>query len=96
MIYNKIRQWAGKVGILDEGDIKTQSLKLQEEVGELAKAILYSSKGDISDAIGDAVIVLTSIAYFNDTTIEECIESAYNNIKDRKGAIKNGDFQKYS
>jgi len=92
--FEKIRNWAEEKGIYKNGDIKTQYVKLQEEAGELAKAIINSDKEEITDAIGDCVVVLTSIAYFNNITIEECINSAYSIIAKRKGKMENGSFIK--
>lgn len=60
--FNKIRLWAHNHGIYQFGDHKTQLIKLQEEVGELAKAVLTDNRNEIVDAIGDCVIVLTSLA----------------------------------
>jgi len=57
----------------------------------------YGLKPDeikVKDAIGDIVVVLTNLATLNNFTIEECIESAYNEIKNRKGKIVNGSFKK--
>lgn len=92
--FKLIRDWAYNKGILSNGDSKTQTLKLQEEVGELASAILKQERENIKDAIGDIVVVLTSIAYFNGYRIEECINSAYKQIKNRTGVINNGNFVK--
>ena len=92
--FNKIRRWAKQKNILDQGDIKTQYIKLQEESGELAEAILTNNKEEIKDAIGDMVVVLTSLSYFGGFKIEDAIESAYNEIKNRKGKIINNTFVK--
>lgn len=89
-----IREWAHEKGIYEKGDIKTQYVKLQEEAGELAKAIIKNDAIEINDAIGDIVIVLTSIAYFNNITIEECINEAYGIVSKRKGQMLNGSFVK--
>ena len=51
--FNKIREWAKLKNILDKGNIKTQYIKLQEESGELAEAILTNNKEEIKDAVGD-------------------------------------------
>ena len=37
--FELIRQWADERGLYDEGDVKTQALKLVEEVGETCRAI---------------------------------------------------------
>jgi len=92
--FEPIRIWATEKGILTKGDIKTQYVKFQEEAGELAKAIINNDDAEIIDAIGDCIVVLTSIARFNGTDIEECINSAYNVIAKRKGEMINGSFIK--
>jgi NTP pyrophosphatase (non-canonical NTP hydrolase) len=93
-IFNLIRQWAKDRGIYEKGDDKTQYVKLQEESGELAKALLEDNQYEVKDAIGDMVVVLTNLAKLRGLTIEECIESAYNEIKDRKGKMINNTFKK--
>jgi NTP pyrophosphatase (non-canonical NTP hydrolase) len=93
-VYNSIRQWANERGIYEKGDSKTQYIKLQEEAGELARAILKDNKVDLVDAIGDCVVVLTNLAAINGLKIEDCIQSAYTEIKNRKGKMQNGTFVK--
>lgn len=90
--FDPIRQWAKEKGILDKGDVKTQTLKLQEEVGELAKAVIENKPADLWDAIGDAVVVLTSLAHLSGSTIEECINDSYREIANRTGIMNNGTF----
>ena len=92
--FEPIREWADKKGIYEKGDPKTQYLKLMEEAGELSQAILNKNKFEIEDAIGDMVVVLTNLAQLCNLSIETCIESAYIEIKDRKGKMKNGTFVK--
>jgi NTP pyrophosphatase (non-canonical NTP hydrolase) len=92
--FQPIRDWAKEKGIYEKGDIKTQYIKFQEEAGELAKAMINHDNDEIIDAIGDCVVVLTSIAYFNNISIEECINSAYQVISKRKGEMINGTFVK--
>jgi NTP pyrophosphatase (non-canonical NTP hydrolase) len=92
--FELIRQWAQEKGIYEKGDPKTQTLKLVEESGELAKAILNDDQDEIIDAIGDCVVVLTSIAHMRGVTIEHCINEAYNVISKRKGKMINGTFVK--
>ena len=92
--FDLIREWASKRGLYKKGDPKTQALKLVEEVGETCRAILKDNHNDIEDGIGDCVVVLTNLAHLCNTNIEHCIESAYNEIKDRKGKMDNGTFKK--
>jgi len=93
-IFDNIRQWAFERGLYDKGDPKTQTLKLMEEAGEICRAVLKKDKPEIIDGIGDCVVVLTNLAHLCDTTIEDCIEAAYNEIKDRTGKMNNGTFKK--
>jgi NTP pyrophosphatase (non-canonical NTP hydrolase) len=94
--FDLIRNWAAVRGIYDEGNSHTQYVKLQEEAGELAKALLNKDKDEIKDAIGDITVVLTNLAYLEGLTIEECIDSAYDEIALRKGKMINGTFVKES
>jgi NTP pyrophosphatase (non-canonical NTP hydrolase) len=94
--FNKIRQWADERGLYDHGDVKTQYIKLQEEAGELAKALLKNDKAEIIDGIGDIVVVLTNLAHLNGVDIETCIDEAYKEISNRKGKMINGTFVKTS
>jgi len=93
-IFDKIRNWADVRGIYDEGNTIIQYVKLQEEAGELAKALLNSDHDEVVDAIGDMVVVLTNLAHMEGLEIETCIASAYNEIKNRKGEMINGTFVK--
>ena len=93
-VYDLIRVWAKEKGIYDKGDSKTQYVKLMEEAGELAKALLKDDKPEIIDAIGDMVVVLTNLAKLENLLIEDCVVSAYDVIKNRKGKMIGGTFVK--
>lgn len=92
--FQPIRNWAQDKGIYDKGDLKTQTIKFYEEAGELAKAVLNDDTEEILDAIGDSIVVLTSVAHFAGLTVEECINEAYKVIAKRKGSMQNGTFVK--
>ena len=92
--FDLIRSWAEDRGIYDKGNSHTQYVKLMEEAGELAEALLKNDRYEIKDAIGDMVVVLTNLAVLEGMQIENCIESAYNEIANRKGEMKNGTFVK--
>ena len=92
--FDLIREWANNRGLYDGGDPKTQALKLVEEVGETCRAILKEDANEMIDGIGDCVVVLTNLAELIGTPIEECIDRAYDEIKDRKGKMDNGTFKK--
>ena len=92
--FQKIRDWAGERGLYTKGDTKTQFCKLMEEAGELGRAILKNDNAEFVDAIGDMIVVLTNLAHLGGTTIEECIDSAYEVISKRTGKMVNGTFVK--
>ena len=92
--FQPIRDWAAERGLYDKGNTKIQALKLMEEVGELAKAIIEDKPFDITDALGDCVIVLVNLAQLRGVHLEDCINMVYKEIKDRKGKMKGGTFIK--
>jgi NTP pyrophosphatase (non-canonical NTP hydrolase) len=93
-LYDLIRAWATEKGIYKTGDSRTQYVKLMEEAGELAQALLKNDETEVIDAIGDMVVVLTNLAKLRGHNIEDCIASAYSVIKDRQGKMINGTFVK--
>jgi NTP pyrophosphatase (non-canonical NTP hydrolase) len=93
-VYDLIRKWADERGIYKSGDSKTQYVKLMEESGELARAILKNNKPELIDAIGDMMVVLTNLAALEGLKVEDCVVSAYDVIKSRKGSMVNGSFVK--
>lgn len=96
--FDKIRGWAQEKGLYGctLSSIDTQTLKLGEECGELFHAVLKDKPLEVKDAIGDIIVVLTSLAELNGNSIEECIQYAWTQIKDRKGDTNSrGDFIKH-
>ena len=92
--FDLIRNWAATRGIYDEGNTHTQYVKLMEEAGELAEALLKKDDHEIWDAIGDMVVVLTNLAHQTGMDIEQCIDNAYGEISQRTGKMVNGTFVK--
>jgi NTP pyrophosphatase (non-canonical NTP hydrolase) len=92
--FQPIRDWAYERELIQKGDNKTQVVKLMEEVGELSVAILKKNHLDLADAIGDCVVVLTNLAELNGMSIESCINSAFQQIVNRKGKMQDGTFVK--
>ena len=135
---NLILGWAKDKNITTEECIPMQKLKLIEEVGEIANAIVKNKKEEQVDGIGDAFVVLTILAKQNgeefeavdiysnfedteladllamiiyseynvdfgvflelcvklDLDIVNCVSSAWDEIKDRKGRTEGGVFLK--
>jgi NTP pyrophosphatase (non-canonical NTP hydrolase) len=100
--FEPIREWAEQKGIYTSGDVKTQTVKLFEEAGELCKSIMKNDREEFIDALGDMTVVLVSIAKLGNKmfpneetiTLEECINSAYKVIAKRTGRMENGTFIK--
>lgn len=92
--FDDIRNWAQQRNLIAGSDTKSQMLKLAEEMGELAAAIARGKDDEADDAIGDMVVVLTILAAQGDVLIEDCIEKAWQEIKDRKGRMVDGVFRK--
>ena len=92
--FEPIRDWAKERGIYEKGTVRGQFEKLLEEVNELNQSIIEKDKKELIDAVGDCVVVLTNLSELAGVKIEDCINSAYNEIKNRKGKMINGTFEK--
>ncbi|HAP5292317.1 TPA: hypothetical protein IUZ40_002930 [Enterococcus faecalis] len=90
-----VEEWAREKN-LDIAESEKQMLKVVEEVGEVAAALARNNKNDLRDGIGDVVVTLVILAIQNDMDLYECLNQAYNEIKDRKGKNVNGVFVKES
>lgn len=92
-LINKVKEWAVDKK-LDNTEPKIQYIKLVEEVGELGSALLKDNTNKIIDGIGDTLVVLIIICLQLNLDLNECLDFAYNEIKDRKGKTKRGVFIK--
>ena len=87
-----ISQWHQDRNLIDGSTDKDQYMKLIQEAGELSDNICKGK--DISDDIGDMIVVLINIANRNGLTLRMCMQQAYDDIKDRKGRMIDGVFVK--
>jgi NTP pyrophosphatase (non-canonical NTP hydrolase) len=87
-----VEQWHLDRNLIEGATDKDQVLKLIQEVGELSDNVCKGQ--DIRDDIGDIMVVLINIMKRNDLSLEECLDVAYNDIKDRKGKMVDGIFVK--
>ena len=87
-----ISQWHRDRNLIDGSTDKDQFMKLLQEVGELSDSLCKGK--DFRDDVGDIMVVLINILVRNGVTIDECLEIAYNDIKDRKGKMVDGVFIK--
>lgn len=89
---NKIKTWHYDRNLIEGATDKDQLAKLIQEMGELSDNICKGR--DIKDDIGDIIVVLINIAERNGISLTECVSTAYEDIKDRKGVMKDGIFIK--
>ena len=90
----KVGTWHHDRNLIEGSDDKTQVLKLLQELGELSDSICKGK--DIKDDIGDMLVVMINICMRNATSLNECLQYAYEDIKDRKGKMVDGVFVKES
>ena len=93
-LINKVLSWADEKGILKEGNERAQAAKTVEEVNELESAIIVNDRQEIKDGIGDALVTLIIQAEMQGLSLAECLDHAYDQIKDREGKMINGTFVK--
>ena len=91
-LLDSIAKWHWDRNLIEGSTDKDQVMKLIQEVGELSDNICKGK--DIKDDIGDIMVVLMNITERNMVTMEQCLEVAYNDIKDRKGKMIDGIFVK--
>lgn len=93
-LINKVKTWAFEKGLIFPDNSKNQYIKCVEEVGEVGDAILKDDLDKIRTEIGDVVVTLIVLSSNYDLSLSECLESAYDKIKSRKGKTIKGTFIK--
>ena len=89
-----IVQWAHDRNLIHGSTATAQMVKLMEEVGELAGGIAKDRPDVIADSIGDCAVVLIILAEQCGLDFADCVAGAYDEIKDRKGVMRDGYFVK--
>lgn len=92
-LVNKVQEWAVERG-LNTADSSKQLLKLQEELGELTQGHIKEKTPQITDSIGDVLVVLIIYCQQNGLSLHDCFSDAYNEIANRKGKTVDGVFIK--
>ena len=91
----KIIQWAEARKIIPNSNPESQLLKAVSEIGELADATIKKDREAILDSVGDVMVCLINYCALQDINLVDCMEVAYDQIKNRKGILlPNGVFQK--
>ena len=90
-----IIQWSEARKIIPNSNPESQLLKAVSEMGELADATIKHDKEAVIDAVGDVLVCLINYCVLQDINLVNCMEVAYDQIKNRKGILlPNGVFQK--
>ena len=93
----KVIQWGEARKIIQNSNVKAQCQKTVEEVTELREAIRINDREGMKDAYGDILVTLIMGCAIADLNLVDCLEHAYNEIKDRKGFLnEDGIFVKVS
>ena len=87
-----IIQWHHDRNLINGSSNKDQVLKLIQELGELSDSVCKGN--DVKDDLGDMMVVMLNIMEREGVSMEECLLTAYNDIKDRKGKMVDGIFVK--
>lgn len=94
-LVKQVEQWSINKN-LHNGNSDRQALKFYEEAGEVAAALSRNDKEALKDGIGDTIVTLIILAQQQGWSLEECLQYAYEEIKNRKGKTINGTFIKES
>jgi NTP pyrophosphatase (non-canonical NTP hydrolase) len=100
----------GITGPNGKGTLLGQLTKTQEELTETrdaaihwrsnsfvmttAKGKIVKSEEELKDGIGDTTVTLILAAEMAGLTFEDCLATAYQEIANRKGTMRNGQFVK--
>ena len=90
----EIVNWAMDRRIIQESNPVAQSTKTVEEANEMLEAIELGDIDHFKLEAGDVYVTLVLAAEMAGVSLKDCIDDAYNKIKDRKGMMLQGRFVK--
>lgn len=95
-LHEAIIQWAEDRNMIKPDRLTglAQLAKVTEELGELSAGINKNDEDKTKDSLGDIMVTLIILAQDLNFDLLDCLNSAYNVIKDRKGKTINGVFVK--
>lgn len=99
MSYNIVEmdviRWAEARKIIPNSNPQSQLMKTVSELGELADATIKNDRAGVIDGVGDVMVTLIIYCALQDLDLTECLQSAFEQIKDRRGTLlANGVFVK--
>jgi uncharacterized protein YabN with tetrapyrrole methylase and pyrophosphatase domain len=83
----KVIRWSEARKIIPNSTPGAQWKKAFEELNELMDALKAKDNLETVDAVGDTVVCLINVCALMDVNLTDCLEHAYNQIKDRKGTM---------
>ena len=97
-LHEAIIQWAEDRNMIKPDRLTglAQLAKVTEELGELSAGINKNDEDKTKDSLGDIMVTLIILAQDLNFDLLDCLNSAYNVIKNRKGKTINGVFVKES
>jgi NTP pyrophosphatase (non-canonical NTP hydrolase) len=93
-LIENIYGWADEKGLIKPEYIKSQFVKVVEELGEAASAITKNQRDELIDGLGDTFVTIIILTMQCGLTPQEVLNAAWDEIKDRKGKTTNGVFIK--
>jgi NTP pyrophosphatase (non-canonical NTP hydrolase) len=78
-------RWSEARKIIPNSTPLAQAIKAVEEINELVDALRDNNRAEAIDAVGDTVVCLINVCALLDVNLTDCLEAAYEQIKDRKG-----------
>ncbi len=99
-LIKKVTDWGNSKGIIKRNYLDQsikQLEKMEEEVNELREEIVINqahSMHDVKLELGDVLVTAIMLSANLDTSLQECLQLAYDKIKARTGKTENGIFIK--
>lgn len=87
IVETEILRWAEARKIIPNSTPTAQYLKAVSEMGELADALNKRDMPAVKDAVGDTLVCLINMCALLDIDMVECLNDAWDQIKDRKGTL---------
>ena len=97
-LHEAIIQWAEDRNMIKPDRLTglAQLAKVTEELGELSAGINKNDEDKTKDSLGDIMVTLIILAQDLNFDLLDCLNIAYNVIKDRKGKVIDGSYIKES
>ena len=93
-LIENVKQWGDDKGLIKPENAPKQFMKIVEELGEIARADIKSNEAEVEDGIGDVFVTVILYALMKGKDPKECLNIAWNEIRDRKGKLVDGSFIK--